>query len=167
MLGGLKRTVPNEIFAQLVEGHARMEVDIPPDPIAGIKNALHELSTRYKLCIVSDAIVTPGVGLRKILDKHGLKDYFSGFVFSDEIGHSKPHRSMFSAAAEQLGVALDEIVHVGDRDHNDVKGPHAVGAKAVLFTATRPDDRATTTADAICDHHRELPAIIDRLALSA
>lgn len=63
------------------------------------------------------------------------------------------------------GTGLRElIVHIGDRDHNDVKGPHAVGAKAVLFTAIRDNDRATTTADAICDHHFDLPAIIDRLA---
>jgi putative hydrolase of the HAD superfamily len=74
---------------------------------------------------------------------------------------------MFDEAARQLGVALDEIVHIGDRDHNDVKGAHAVGAKAVLFTATRPDDRAATTADAICDHHRDLPAIIDHLAAAS
>ena len=71
---------------------------------------------------------------------------------------------MFDTAAEQLGIAVDELIHIGDRDHNDVKGPHALGAKAVLFTATRPDDREITTADAICDHHRDLPGIIDRLA---
>ena len=64
----------------------------------------------------------------------------------------------------RLGVALDEIVHVGDRDHNDVKGPHAIGAKAILFTGSRPDDAESTTADAVCAHHSELPAVVDRLA---
>ncbi len=164
VLDGLGRSLPEDVFAQMVQGHGQMEVDIAPKPIEGIGAALQELSERYRLCIVSDAIVTPGTGLRRILENHGLKQYFSGFAFSDEIGHSKPHRSMFDSAAEQLGVALDEIVHIGDRDHNDVKGPHAVGAKAVLFTATRPDDKDNTSADAICEHHKDLPAIIDRLA---
>lgn len=164
VLRGLGRSLPDAAYADLVERHGRMEVDVPPDLIDGIGEAIEDLASRYKLCIVSDAIVTPGTGLREILDSYGLKQHFSGFAYSDEVGHSKPHRSMFDVAASQLGVELDEIVHIGDRDHNDVKGPHAVGAKAVLFTATRPDDKDATTADAICEHHRDLPGIIDALA---
>lgn len=164
VLKGLEREVSPAVFDQLVEDHARMEVDISPVPIDGIEDALKTLASRYKLCVVSDSIVTPGVGLRQILAKHGLKQYFSGFAFSDEVGRSKPHRAMFDAAARELGVSVHEIVHVGDRDHNDVKGPHAIGAKAILFTAARPDDRDVTTADAICESHHDLPAIVDRLA---
>jgi hypothetical protein len=37
----------------------------------------------------------------------------------------------------------------------------------VLFTATRDVDRKTTTADAICERHADLPATIDRLAAGA
>ena len=36
-----------------------------------------------------------------------------------------------------MGVGLEEMVHIGDRDHNDVKGPQKLGMKAILFTATR------------------------------
>ena len=36
--------------------------------------------------------------------------------------------------------------------------------KAILFTGTRDKDRAITTADAICEHHRELPGIVRKLA---
>lgn len=164
VLKGLGRELPAHEFADLVDRHGRMEVDVPPDLIDGIAAAIEELARRYKLCIVSDAIVTPGTGLREILDGYGLKKHFSGFAYSDEVGRSKPHRAMFDSAAAQLGVELTEIVHVGDRDHNDVKGPHAIGAKAVLFTATRPDDAESTTADAVCDHHRDLPRIVDALA---
>jgi putative hydrolase of the HAD superfamily len=71
---------------------------------------------------------------------------------------------MFEDAARQMGVELAEIVHIGDRDHNDVKGPQELGMKAILFTATRPADRDRTSADAICDRHADLPAIVDRLA---
>jgi putative hydrolase of the HAD superfamily len=164
VLNGLGRNLPDAAFARLVAATAQMEVDIPPDPIEGIGEALAELSNHYKLAVVSDSIVTPGTGLRAILEGHGLKQYFSAFAFSDEVGHSKPHRSMFDSVAGQLGVALDEIVHIGDRDHNDVKGPQALGAKAVLFTASRDVDKDSTTADAICATHSELPAVIGRLA---
>ena len=135
-----------------------------PDPIPGIADALAELSQDYKLAVVSDAIVTPGSGLKEILDGHGLAHHFRAFAFSDEVGHSKPHPSMFEHACERLGVEPSEIVHVGDRDHNDVKGAQALGARAVLFTATRPADRDATSADAICETHRDLPTVIAKLA---
>jgi putative hydrolase of the HAD superfamily len=141
-----------------------MEITVCPDPIDGIKGALDELSQRYKLGVVSDAIVSPGRCLREWLEIHGLKEYFHGFAFSDEVGHSKPHRDMFTTAAAQLGVELHEMVHLGDRDHNDVKGPHGLGMKAILFTATRDRDKATTTADAVCERHQDLAAIVDSLA---
>jgi len=164
ILKGLGRQLPDELFERVVREHEVMEVEIAPDTVDGVAEALAELATRYKLCVVSDAIVTPADGLRALLEKHGLKRHFSGFAFSDEVGHSKPHRSMFDSAARQLGVDLDEMVHIGDRDHNDVKGPQALGMKAILFTATRDNDKAHTSADAICERHADLPGAIDRLA---
>ena len=163
-LTGLGRTLPKPAFDALADALGRMEIEIAPDIIPGAKESLAELSRCYKLAIVSDAIVTPGANLRRLLDLHGLKGYFTGFAFSDEVGRCKPDRAIFEAAARQLGVAIEEMVHVGDRDHNDVKGPQALGMKAVLFTATRDADRKTTTADAICERHADLPTVIDRLA---
>ena len=71
---------------------------------------------------------------------------------------------MFRSAASQLGVEVTEMVHVGDRDHNDVRGPQALGMKAVLFTAVSDADRNGTSADAVCDSHANLPGAIDALA---
>ncbi|HIM76560.1 MAG TPA: HAD family hydrolase [Rhodospirillales bacterium] len=160
----LDRTLPDAELAKLADEMGRMEVDLPPDLIDGIADALEDLSRRYKLCVVSDTIVTPADGLRKLLDGHGIKKYFHGFSFSDEAGHSKPHTDMFLSAARQLGVDVEEMIHIGDRDHNDIKGAQALGMKAVLFTAARDDDKDTTSADAICERHADLPGIIDGLA---
>jgi putative hydrolase of the HAD superfamily len=163
ILVGLQRGLPESEFSDVVRAHEVMEVDIPPDLIAGCAAALQELSERYQLAIVSDAIVSPGRCLRQLLEKHAIRKYFTGFAFSDEVGHSKPHRSMFESAARQLGVQFEEMVHIGDRDHNDIQGPHALGMKAVLFTATRAMDKNKTQADAICTDYRQLPGIIERL----
>ena len=163
LLAGLGRELPEGDFADVVAATENMEGEIPPDAIPGIKEALAALSARYKLCVVSDAVVSPGRVLREMLDHHGLKQYFTGFVFSDEIDCSKPDPRMFHEAAEQLGVELSAMVHIGDRDHNDIKGPQALGMKAVLFTATRDADKETTSADAICNSHADLPAAIDKL----
>ena len=163
-LKGLGRSLPQAAFDEVARRHEVMEIEIWPDAIEGVADAIADLAKRYRLCIVSDAIVSPGHCLRQLLEIHGVREHFSGFAFSDEVGHSKPHRAMFDAAAKQLGVSLSEMVHIGDRDHNDVKGPQLLGMKAVLFTATRDHDKATTSADAICERHRDLPAVIDRLA---
>lgn len=163
LLNGLGRTLPEDELTGVADAMGRMEVDIPPDPIAGAKDAIAELSESYKLCIVSDTIVTPGSGLRDLLEGHGLKQYFSGFAFSDEVGHSKPDRSMFDSAAAQMGCDFSEMVHIGDRDHNDVKGPQALGMRAVLFTAKRDVDKDMTSADGICEAHADLPSVITAL----
>ena len=163
ILKRLGRELSDAAFDAVVRAHAEMEVDIPPDAMPGAGPVLERLAKRYKLCIVSDAIVSPGTCLRRVLENHGLAKPFSGYAFSDEVGHSKPHRSMFDSAAEQLGVAVGEMLHVGDRDHNDVKGPQRIGMKAILFTAANDTDKAATTADAICGSFDELEAAIDRL----
>ncbi len=163
ILKGLDRKLPEAAFSAVVRTHEEMEVDIPPDAMPGAAPVLERLAKRYKLCIVSDAIVSPGKCLRQLLENHGLAKSFSGFAFSDEVGHSKPHRSMFDSAAEQLGIEIGEMLHVGDRDHNDVKGPQQLGMKAIMFTASRDVDKANTTADAICESFDELEAAIDRL----
>lgn len=164
ILKGLGRTLPEHEFARVVFAHEEMECQIRPDLVPGIAEALEALHGRYRTCVVSDAIVSPGRCLKQLLESYGLARHFDGFVFSDVVGHSKPHRAMFEDAARQMGVPLTEIVHIGDRDHNDVKGPQKLGMKAILFTATRPADKDQTSADAICERHADLPAIVDRLA---
>ena len=164
VLKGLGRSLPDPVFVDVVTRHEEMEITVVPDMINGAAEAIENLAQDFPLAIVSDAIVSPGRCLRKWLEMNGLLAHFTGFAFSDEVGHSKPHRDMFARAASEMGVRIEDMVHIGDRDHNDVKGPHALGMKAVLFTATRDKDRSITTADAICDHHRDLPDIIRNLA---
>lgn len=163
LLNGLGRTLPDQELSDLAHAQERLELDVPPDPILGAQDAVAELASRYKLCVISDTIITSGAGLRNWLEMHGLKQYFSGFAFSDEVGNSKPSPAMFASAASQLGTEYNQMVHVGDRDHNDVKGPQALGMKAVLFTAKRDMDKDTTSADAICSSHADLPSTIDQL----
>lgn len=164
ILRGLGRELPEEAFAAVVRAHEEMEIEVPPDPVSGIPDALAELSAGYRLGVVSDAVVSPGRSLRRLLALHGLEGYFSAFAFSDEVGRSKPHRRMFESIARSLGVTPTEMVHVGDREHNDIRGAQRLGMKGVLFTAARACDRKQTAADAVCEDARVLPGIIARLA---
>jgi len=114
----------------------------------------------YPLVIVSDAIFSPGRCLRELLDGAGMLEYFDHCVFSDEVGRSKPHPAMFEAAARGVRCAVSDLVHIGDRPHNDVRGPHALGARAVLLTVVKDRGAADSGADAVCDDYTKLPGIL-------
>lgn len=154
---------PGEGFSELVEAFASMEVTTPPRLCEGVRECLEALSGRYKVGIVSDAIVTPGTHLRRLLRHHGLMDYFQGMTFSDEIGASKPSPRVFEDIAMQLGVGVDQLVHVGDRESNDVAGPHGVGSRAILYVGAVDRGQEGSKADAICADLRALPRLIDGL----
>jgi len=164
LLAGLKRELPEDELRELVRLHEEMELRVRPDLVPGVADALKTLHRRFTLAVVSDAIFTPGRALRELLGGYGLRDYFSAFVFSDEVGCSKPGPEMFRRAAQLTGCRLEEIVHVGDREHNDIAGAQGAGSRAVLFTGVVNRDRANTHADAVCGDFSQLPAIIDSLA---
>jgi FMN phosphatase YigB (HAD superfamily) len=164
LLGGLGRGLPEAVLAKVTAKIEVMELEIMPDPVPGIGDAIETLAARYPLAVVSDAIHSPGRCLREWLERHRLLHHFGAFAFSDEVGHSKPHPDMFNRAAAGLGVDVSEMLHIGDREHNDVCGPHALGMKAILFTATRDRDRAGSAADAVCERAADIPAAVERIA---
>ena len=164
VLDHLGASVPDDDFQKVVFAHEEMEVEIAPDLIEGCAEALGELASQYRLAIVSDAIVSPGHSLRRVLDGHGVLGYFQAFAFSDEVGRSKPHPDMFETVARQLNVPIESMIHIGDREHNDVNGAQKLGMKAILFTGSRSIDLEGTKADAVCDCYADLPALVEKLS---
>jgi len=167
LLAGLKRELPQEELRELVRLHEEMELRVRPDLVPGVAEVLRTLGRRFTLVVVSDAIFTPGHALRELLADYGLRELFSAFVFSDEVGCAKPAPGMFRRAAELTACRLDELVHVGDREHNDIAGAKDAGARAVLFTAVVDRDSAGTRADAVCRDFGQLPGIIDALGVES
>jgi HAD superfamily hydrolase (TIGR01509 family) len=163
LLAGLKRELPADELKELVRLHEDMELRVRPDLVPGVANALRALARKFTLVVVSDAIFSPGRALRELLAGYGLRDLFSAFVFSDEIGCSKPAPAVFRRASELAGCRIEEIVHIGDREHNDIAGAKDAGARAVLVTAAIDRGSAKTRADAVCRHFDQLPAILDSL----
>jgi len=163
LLAGLSRTLPEDELAELVRLHEEMELAFRPDPVPGALEALEALRGTYLLVLVSDAIFSPGRCLRELLVGEGMAGCFDHVVFSDELGQSKPAPEVFQAAAKAAGCDVTALVHIGDRPHNDVGGPHAVGARAVLITVVKDRGSADSGADAICDDYSKLPAILETL----
>ncbi|MBX3011053.1 MAG: HAD family hydrolase [Caldilineaceae bacterium] len=148
---------------ELVREIETMEVRIPPDFVPGLHYTLEMLAREYKLGVISDTIHTHGRGLRHLLDQHGILPYFSYLVFSDEMRASKPATAVFRQAAIGLDVVPTEIVHVGDRESNDVHGPLTIGMKAILFTGIVDRGSQQTRAHAVCRRMADLPQIVARL----
>jgi putative hydrolase of the HAD superfamily len=162
LLEGFQVVLPETELAELVRLHEDMELTVRPRLIAGVREALEGLKGRYKLAVVSDAIFSPGRALRELLQGENLLGFFDALVFSDEVGFSKPDRRAFERVAGELGLPVSHLVHVGDRDHTDVKGAQAAGARAILFTAVKARGDATS-ADAVCDRYEDLTRIIEQM----
>ncbi len=157
---GLK---PTPGFEKIVREIGAMEVDIMPKLAPGIEGALKELSKTIRLAIISDAIHTPGTGLRQILKNYDLEHYFSVFVFSDEAGASKPDKKVFEIAQKGLRVDYKEIAHIGDRESNDVVGPNKMGMKSILYTGIIDRGSKSSKASVICSDHLNLAKIVSQL----
>ena len=163
LLKGLSAKMNDHPFDQLVRLHEDMELDPMPDLAPGVKQALEILHQKYKLGVISDAIFSPGRALRNLLDHYGLLGYFDSFIFSDEIGCAKPTPAVFEAAAKELHVNVNELVHIGDRPAKDIAGPKALGAKAILCTVVKDRSGQNINADAVCENFLHLPDIINNL----
>jgi len=163
LLKGLQRDLPAAELDELIRLHEDMELEFRPDLAAGVAEALQNLHGKYKIGVISDAIFSPGRALRKLLEHYDILKFFDAFVFSDEIGCSKPEPAAFEAAAKALDVSPSEIVHIGDRELKDIDGPHVVGGLAVLCTVVKDRAGKNTKADAVCRDFEDLPAILEKL----
>jgi HAD superfamily hydrolase (TIGR01549 family) len=98
-----------------------------------VPDALGRLrSAGYRLAVISNA----ESNLRDRLTSHGLTDLFEALVISAEVGAEKPDPAIFQAALEQMKVAPERALHVGDFYEIDVRGARGAGIPAVLLDAS-------------------------------
>lgn len=140
------------------------KLELAPD----IRRCLEALGEReLRLGIVCDVGFTGGELLREFLDREDLLGHFSGWAFSDEVGHYKPSPQIFEAALGALGAQPGEAVHVGDLRRTDIAGAGDVGMGTVRYRGLHDDrgEQDEREADFVIDSHRELPDLIGRIAL--
>jgi putative hydrolase of the HAD superfamily len=116
-----------------------------------------------RLGIVCDAGFTGGALLREFLGRAGLLERFSGWAFSDEVGHYKPSPQIFEAALAALDAEPSAALHIGDLRRTDVAGAAAIGMGTVRYRALNDDPDPGVEADYVLDDHRELPPLLERL----
>ncbi len=75
------------------------------------------------------------------LQRIGLAQHFVFQLGAREHGAAKPDAGIFHAACERLGVARDEVLHVGDHSEMDVIGAARAGLRSCWIN--REDQRWT------------------------
>lgn len=152
-----------EMVAEAFLGAGR-EVELEFAP--GIHACLEALGERgLRLGIVCDVGFSGGELLRELLAAEGLLGHFSGWGFSDEVGHYKPVPQIFEAALGSLGAEPAEAAHVGDLRRTDISGAAALGMRTVRYRGMNKegDTEGGHEADFVLDSHLELPELIERL----
>jgi FMN hydrolase / 5-amino-6-(5-phospho-D-ribitylamino)uracil phosphatase len=155
-----------EMVAEAFLGAGReVELGLAPD-IGACLEGLAERGTR--LGIVCDVGFSGGELLRELLDREGLLGHFSGWAFSDEVGHYKPAPQIFEAALGALGAEPGEAMHVGDLRRTDVAGAAAHGMRTVRYRGMNDEGEADAGPEAefVLDSHRELVELIERVRVA-
>jgi len=160
-----------ELGISKVNGHTYEEVHsayagaaglFPPAPLPGALEVVREMAGRYPVALISNTGITPGSVMRQILDGAGILDCFKILTFSNEVNLVKPNPRIFQLTAENLGVNVEDIVHVGDDFEADVVGANRVRARGVWLnskTSTTPPE-----AFAVIRELKELPDVLQNAA---
>ena len=125
------------------------------DVLPGVKEMLVDLSGKYKLAIVANAVTNVS---RLALEKLDLAKYFDYIVLSRDLGVRKPDLEIFVYALRSMWVKGSEAVHVGCSLEIDVQG----GKNAGMNTVWIKGDKEMTTdihPDYVISNVTELPSL--------
>ena len=91
---------------------------------------LNGLSQRgIKLAIISNW----DYSLHRILEQLGINKRFETVIASLEEGVEKPHSRLFEICLERVGVARENVLHVGDDLLDDIEGARNAGIRSVYL----------------------------------
>ncbi len=155
--------LPREQIDEIADFSDRAALIDPPPVASGIKDALEELSGRYKLAIICNTGWHSGEVVRELLHDYGLSRYFRYFSFSDEIGVAKPHSHIFEYTLDRIEVEPGEAVHIGDSEYSDIAGAAGAGMKTILYTGINKSYESDNSADITMDRYDKLPEIIEKM----
>lgn len=105
----------------------------PPPLKKGVKRTLEELSSDYKIGLISNTGITPGRIITKVFEEYEVLQYFQVKIFSDEIGYYKPHPILFKTALKGLSCNPRNAIHIGDLLETDIKGAKDCNMHTIWF----------------------------------
>ena len=105
-------------------------------PYPGVPEVMELLKGRFLLAAVSDGQV---LWAYPELRSAGLEQYFSCILVSGDFGFRKPDVRLFETVLDQLDLAADEALFVGNDMFRDIYGAHEAGMKTVFFKSNQGD----------------------------
>ncbi len=141
-MGVPHREITPEVLQEVKNQVAHVFSNYPPSLFDdNLPNKFQDLRDRgCTLNLSSNTGFANGRQLRPILDALGIGSYFNFWVFSDEIHYSKPDQQFFEAvwrgieALYPVGLAKNQVLHVGDNPFADVTGAEKFGFNTLLLT---------------------------------
>ncbi|HBS45250.1 MAG TPA: hydrolase [Paenibacillus sp.] len=105
------------------------------DLIPGADVTIQTLHERgYTLALVADG---DAQSFKNVFKQHGLNDYFSAMIISENIKAVKPSPRMFKAAIGDLSEAdFSRTVMIGNNLSRDMKGANALGITSIFQSWT-------------------------------
>jgi putative hydrolase of the HAD superfamily len=122
---------------------AEHETWLPAHQLASTTHALLEaLRERgFKLGIVSNAFDPPAL-LHRDLERFGIAERIDAVAFASETGARKPDPAIYRRVLDELGVAGENALFVGDSLSLDLAGAKALGMRTCQALWFRADDDA-------------------------
>jgi putative hydrolase of the HAD superfamily len=96
------------------------------------------------------------------IERAGIDRYFKGAFSAADVGSSKPNPEMFHAALNELDLAPEEAIHVGDNLVDDIRGANSVGMHSIWVNLNNQHLDPVDAAPSV--EVNELAAIPDAVA---
>ncbi|RZL53379.1 MULTISPECIES: HAD family hydrolase [Pedobacter] len=93
--------------------------------------------------ILSNTGFIKGKTLRKVLNHLQIDQFIDFQLYSDEVRMSKPNPKFFELMLNTIDqkkhpeLTLNNIIHVGDNPHADIRGANALGIKSMLINSNQ------------------------------
>lgn len=126
-----------------VEAAVSAAFAVEANPRPGARGVVEKLTNRRPVAVLSNCAV-PGLAAHA-LDSAGIDtNAFEAVVTSVDCGWRKPDRRAFEAVADELGISVEEVLHIGDDPDTDGGITAAGGSSYIVGDGTLADWEGTT-----------------------
>ena len=132
-------------------------------PEDGAEDLLKYLSSKYTLCVASNGPYEQQMNRLRV---GKMRDYFTYFFISSQIGAQKPGRQFFDCCFRILRetefpkLAPEEVIIIGDSISSDISGGIDYGMHTCLYQKNEMPVRSNSEADHVVNSLSEIKDIL-------
>lgn len=135
-----------EIVNVQMEKKLKLMDTLDIDPISGIPELLEEL--RSHRITVGLASSSPMVFIEKVLEKFGIRHYFSCVISGEEMARGKPAPDIYLEASKVLDIPPEQCMVLED-SRNGVMAAKSAGMRCIGFANPNSGSQDLSAADVV------------------